>query len=228
MVVECLHRFCEECIERSMRVGRNQCPICRVVIPSRRSLAPDPDFDRLILMILGPEAVVSVDNTDGLSDSKANNGSGMLQKAIFRKHLELSGNPTVVSQAESEKTGLPVQEDCSSGEEEESDVVDVALFRHGDEVELDELLLPYLRLKETATIDVLKTFLKQKLAKPKVQLHIISYPHPDNPVILTDWIPLSVVASDLTDPSLDMIQLYYRKSSEKLNKKDFSLTVNKK
>jgi len=27
MVMECLHRFCEDCIEKSLRLGKNECPI---------------------------------------------------------------------------------------------------------------------------------------------------------------------------------------------------------
>ncbi|KAK7369044.1 hypothetical protein VNO80_11078 [Phaseolus coccineus] len=46
--MECLHRFCKECIEKSMRLGINECPICRVRVPSRRSLREDPNFDNLI------------------------------------------------------------------------------------------------------------------------------------------------------------------------------------
>lgn len=47
-VMECLHRFCKECIDRSMRLGNNECPSCRTHCASRRSLRPDPKFDLLI------------------------------------------------------------------------------------------------------------------------------------------------------------------------------------
>lgn len=46
--IECLHRFCTECIEKSLRLGQKECPTCRERCPSRRFLRPDPNFDALI------------------------------------------------------------------------------------------------------------------------------------------------------------------------------------
>ncbi|KAK9152819.1 hypothetical protein Sjap_000299 [Stephania japonica] len=47
-VMECLHRFCRECIDKSMRLGNNECPACRTHCASRRSLRDDPNYDSLI------------------------------------------------------------------------------------------------------------------------------------------------------------------------------------
>ncbi|XP_004487268.1 putative E3 ubiquitin-protein ligase RING1b isoform X2 [Cicer arietinum] len=47
-VMECLHRFCRECIDKSMRLGNNECPACRTHCASRRSLRDDPNYDGLI------------------------------------------------------------------------------------------------------------------------------------------------------------------------------------
>ena len=53
IVKECLHRFCHDCIEKTLRVGIKQCPQCRIHIPSRRSFRPDTNFDQLIQSIYG-------------------------------------------------------------------------------------------------------------------------------------------------------------------------------
>ncbi|CAM8904093.1 unnamed protein product [Rhodiola kirilowii] len=50
-VMECLHRFCRECIDKSMRLGNNECPACRTHCASRRSLRDDPNFDTLISLL---------------------------------------------------------------------------------------------------------------------------------------------------------------------------------
>ncbi|KAG4959892.1 hypothetical protein JHK87_036525 [Glycine soja] len=50
-VMECMHRFCGKCIEKSMRLSNNECPVCRVHCPSRRSLRDDPNFDNIIAAI---------------------------------------------------------------------------------------------------------------------------------------------------------------------------------
>ncbi|XP_062105971.1 putative E3 ubiquitin-protein ligase RING1a isoform X2 [Humulus lupulus] len=50
-VMECLHRFCRECIDKSMRMGNNECPACRTHCASRRSLRDDPNYDALIAVL---------------------------------------------------------------------------------------------------------------------------------------------------------------------------------
>ncbi|TVU20032.1 hypothetical protein EJB05_36219 [Eragrostis curvula] len=50
-VMECLHRFCRDCIDKSMRLGNNECPACRAHCASRRSLRDDPNYDALILAL---------------------------------------------------------------------------------------------------------------------------------------------------------------------------------
>ena len=46
--LQCLHRFCSHCIDKALRVGKKECPSCRIKVPSRRSLRPDRSFDGLI------------------------------------------------------------------------------------------------------------------------------------------------------------------------------------
>ncbi|CAL5213318.1 unnamed protein product [Lathyrus oleraceus] len=50
-VMECMHRFCRDCIHKSIRLGNNECPVCRAHCPSRRSLRDDPTYDALIQVI---------------------------------------------------------------------------------------------------------------------------------------------------------------------------------
>lgn len=49
--VECLHRFCNECIVTALRSGNKECPTCRKKLISKRSLRPDPNFDQLVSKI---------------------------------------------------------------------------------------------------------------------------------------------------------------------------------
>ena len=51
VVQTCLHRFCSECIEKCLRLGRKECPSCRIHVPSRRSLRHDANFNALIQKI---------------------------------------------------------------------------------------------------------------------------------------------------------------------------------
>lgn len=47
-VMECVHRFCEMCITKCLRLGKKECPSCRVKCVSRRSLRRDPNFDAIV------------------------------------------------------------------------------------------------------------------------------------------------------------------------------------
>lgn len=51
VVKNCLHRFCRDCITTALRKGNKECPICRRIIASHRSLRPDEHFDLLISRI---------------------------------------------------------------------------------------------------------------------------------------------------------------------------------
>ena len=44
----CTHRFCKECIETSLRNTKNECPLCRVHIATKRAMRDDVNFDRII------------------------------------------------------------------------------------------------------------------------------------------------------------------------------------
>eukprot|EP00048_Salpingoeca_helianthica_P017616 m.238182 g.238182 ORF g.238182 m.238182 type:complete len:268 (-) comp21634_c0_seq1:167-970(-) len=47
----CLHRFCKQCIDKSLSVLKRECPKCRKKHPTRRSLGEDHRFDNLITHI---------------------------------------------------------------------------------------------------------------------------------------------------------------------------------
>ncbi|TPX38272.1 hypothetical protein SmJEL517_g00285 [Synchytrium microbalum] len=50
-VMECMHRFCRDCIVTSIRLGKKECPYCRVPCPSKRSVRADPHFDAVVSLI---------------------------------------------------------------------------------------------------------------------------------------------------------------------------------
>ena len=54
IAVTCMHRFCSECIEHTLRTNdTNECPLCRESLPSRRWLRNDPAMDSLIEFLYG-------------------------------------------------------------------------------------------------------------------------------------------------------------------------------
>ncbi|KAI8823362.1 uncharacterized protein EV422DRAFT_352040 [Fimicolochytrium jonesii] len=51
VIVECMHRFCHDCIKEALQKGNKQCPACRCDCNSMRNLRQDWRFDALILTL---------------------------------------------------------------------------------------------------------------------------------------------------------------------------------
>eukprot|EP00566_Odontella_aurita_P026262 CAMPEP_0113546284 /NCGR_PEP_ID=MMETSP0015_2-20120614/11720_1 /TAXON_ID=2838 /ORGANISM="Odontella" /LENGTH=182 /DNA_ID=CAMNT_0000446721 /DNA_START=85 /DNA_END=633 /DNA_ORIENTATION=- /assembly_acc=CAM_ASM_000160 len=97
IVMECLHRFCGECIQKCLRLGKKECPSCRIHIPSRRSLRPDPNFDALIKNIYGDvdtlekheeKEIETLNKAKHMNNAYAESRKlGIMQQAIHRVRL---------------------------------------------------------------------------------------------------------------------------------------------
>lgn len=55
---KCMHRFCGECIKRSLRHNKKECPTCRQPCASKRALRRDTDFDRLIKIMFPDPSIL--------------------------------------------------------------------------------------------------------------------------------------------------------------------------
>jgi E3 ubiquitin-protein ligase RNF1/2 len=70
-VTTCLHRFCSECLQRSLRVelsgqkNSHDCPACRAKMASRRDARQDQPFDDLIYLMTGLIGVPPGSNPTG-------------------------------------------------------------------------------------------------------------------------------------------------------------------
>ena len=49
----CLHRFCGDCIKERLHKCNNECPSCRIHIPTKRTLlVKDTQFDNIVSYLL--------------------------------------------------------------------------------------------------------------------------------------------------------------------------------
>jgi E3 ubiquitin-protein ligase RNF1/2 len=188
IVMECLHRFCEDCIEKSLRMGRNECPICRTFVPSRRSLVPDPNFDRLIRSILGDFIV----DEGSQEDEEAVPLTSPLQQAIHRKK-----KAAVAENKKQKDKGGPQEKEESSPDEEKKpiQVIGLLLQKHPQEKQAEKLTLPYLRIQGNANVGTLKTFLCRKLDRPFSVFQIFTTLGGKESA-LNDWTTLEVAVTE--------------------------------
>ncbi|KAJ8761399.1 hypothetical protein K2173_001530 [Erythroxylum novogranatense] len=99
-VMECLHRFCRECIDKSMRLGNNECPACRTHCASRRSLRDDPNYDALIAALYPDIDKYEEEELAFLEEEKARNKQ--IQYSIaqtFRRQAEALGRKSKTTRA---------------------------------------------------------------------------------------------------------------------------------
>lgn len=73
----CLHRFCNDCISRSLRSSKLECPSCRIHIPSRRSLRTDERFDAVVHLLYPPSATIEPPSTTYAANSASKGGSAI-------------------------------------------------------------------------------------------------------------------------------------------------------
>ena len=52
VVAPCMHRFCQECVEKWLRVGRHDCPECKFHTHTRRAFKRDVRIDSLIQKLI--------------------------------------------------------------------------------------------------------------------------------------------------------------------------------
>lgn len=79
---ECLHRFCSDCITKSLQL-KKECPTCRMKVPSRRSLRRDDEFDKLVSALYPDTNLVKAREQDILA--KINMASN---QAAYREVIE--------------------------------------------------------------------------------------------------------------------------------------------
>ena len=126
IVMECLHRFCGECVQKCLRLGKKECPTCRIHIPSRRSLRPDPNFDKLIQKNYGnidvlekveEHEIKTLNKLKNMNNAYAESCKlGIMQQAISRKKTNNKGmsfkpNNKQLSGTKRKHTGPPVIHD---------------------------------------------------------------------------------------------------------------------
>jgi len=107
-VTTCLHRFCSECLQKSLRVNKlhNECPSCRAKLASRRQARPDEKFDLLISLV---SPLIPMKNKNKRSAEEIDTGDLSPRTNISRRSTseqdqnEVSNEDTALSSGDIEK-----------------------------------------------------------------------------------------------------------------------------
>eukprot|EP00048_Salpingoeca_helianthica_P009319 m.133750 g.133750 ORF g.133750 m.133750 type:complete len:345 (-) comp14835_c0_seq1:196-1230(-) len=81
-VMECLHHFCGDCISKSLRWGKKECPTCRTGVPSRRSLRPNAAIDGLVSVVCPDRTNFEQQQEDMLSKIRSHHNQKALSESI--------------------------------------------------------------------------------------------------------------------------------------------------
>ncbi|CAE5956457.1 unnamed protein product [Arabidopsis arenosa] len=131
-VMECLHRFCRECIDKSMRLGNNECPTCRKHCASRRSLRDDPNFDALIATLFENIDQFEEEEMAFLQDDEARNKQiqasiaqvSQRQSEALAKRKPFGKDAAVLSRSRRSGSGSRRRRNCRNLEQDTSEAHD--------------------------------------------------------------------------------------------------------
>lgn len=101
---ECMHRFCETCVEKSLRKCKHECPNCRCKIVSRRDFRKDlmlqgilEKVTTLSLMLGGQRLTTSADSSESLNQD--NIGSYQNHQTAGKRKIEDCGSVEISKSA---------------------------------------------------------------------------------------------------------------------------------
>jgi Ring finger domain len=177
IVRECLHRFCESCMEQALTfqnveaIGgrRKECPICRVYIPSRRSLAPDPYINTFIARLLDNLVWEEENDPQVYLTSPAKQGRPAPTTASGSPVEE--HEPEVVATEETQESkvqsstspAVPSTEDSAAWKHTTPGLIHIHLIQGGgDGPTWDDLEKPYITVAADAPTRVIQNFLRRK------------------------------------------------------------------
>jgi E3 ubiquitin-protein ligase RNF1/2 len=225
IVMECLHRFCGECIQKCLRLGKKECPSCRVHIPSRRSLRPDLNYDAIVKKMFGDiEALENSEDKEIESWNKRNNMNNAYTERRTREISKQAKNrKKAVKQQplrQSPIESLPVPVDRGVGlisggirNLTESNLIDFVLRIHPQEKGIQRLHRECIRTSGDITIEHLKRFLGRKLAYEHYHhFQIITPLVSGKQVVLDDQMTLREIRNQISDRRRgEVLMLQYRR-----------------
>ncbi|XP_017434684.1 putative E3 ubiquitin-protein ligase RING1b [Vigna angularis] len=165
-LMECFHKFCKECIEKSMRLGVNKCPVCDVHVDSQLSLKEDSQYDALVTAIVPHVVKYKKKGEVALRVPRRTND----QEASFQQsYASVSGE-----KARSNRLAKLVDHLRKSDENVDEMEIHLVLISL-DEQRIPSLQEPYLLCRPTCSVKTLCKYveIKAELQADQVELFLI-------------------------------------------------------
>mmetsp|Transcript_18175 Transcript_18175/g.22892 ORF Transcript_18175/g.22892 Transcript_18175/m.22892 type:complete len:204 (-) Transcript_18175:163-774(-) len=113
--MECLHRFCGDCIQKCLRMGMKECPSCRVHIPSRRSLRPDKNYDTIMEGIYGDIEVLEAREAKEIKEfNRRNNMNNNYSQSQRVKKLQQTSQRKKSNNSKGAESAVPPSETATN------------------------------------------------------------------------------------------------------------------
>eukprot|EP00009_Paramoeba_aestuarina_P016430 CAMPEP_0201527418 /NCGR_PEP_ID=MMETSP0161_2-20130828/35111_1 /ASSEMBLY_ACC=CAM_ASM_000251 /TAXON_ID=180227 /ORGANISM="Neoparamoeba aestuarina, Strain SoJaBio B1-5/56/2" /LENGTH=247 /DNA_ID=CAMNT_0047928247 /DNA_START=131 /DNA_END=870 /DNA_ORIENTATION=- len=164
--MECLHRFCSDCVNSSIRKVKKECPVCRVECATRRAFRPDPLFDELITSLYGDD----IDAFEEKMEKETQKLTSQTNEALQKSYAEGMKRQLALVAQENAKNAPPPS---SSSSTQPKALVSFQLCAHDDS---PDIFKPrWIRVDGGANVGVLRALVsKQILPGRKGQVQITS------------------------------------------------------
>ena len=222
VIRSCLHRFCSECIEKCLRIGRKECPSCRIHVPSRRSLRRDDALDALISKIY-PNLEEYEEQEERLIEdlNKTRNQNNAFTESCRQGIQNQAGRRRTSRAADLQAAAgkrkspplvsMPTRKRANQNGAEDPNLVHYVLRKHPHDQAIANLEREYLRSSSDVQVMHMKKFLCMKLGETcGFEIIIVAS---GKGVVLDDDLSLRDVCQHFWDGRSDLI-LHYRKIEE--------------
>jgi len=224
IVMLCLHRFCGDCIQKSIRIGKKECPSCRIHIPSRRSLRPDPNFDALLVTLYGDldkleeneaKEAEEINQRQNVNNALTNSQAiGIAQQLSKRRMHKVTYPKTSTTTTSSGQTAGNKRKASGGGgggkKDSGTNLVSFILRKHPKEDSVGKLDREYIRTSSELKVHHLKKFLGLKLGYPHFHNFQIVIMANNKGVILDESLTLEDISKNVLDEQANDFVLHYR------------------
>ena len=233
-VMPCLHRFCNECINRCLREFKtegHECPLCRKKLASRRNCKLDPNYDKLVAILsktYDDEASdMSIRDYKKLHEARSlqlrqQSKEKKFQQAVQLTQLRANSNDSLLGKRSISgeplvhvnfilkpftfvDPNIPLSSSSSSSSSD-------AINNHPNEYINDSLKKPYLRAPSGVTIVDLVKFLKTKSQFQRLDFDIL-IKFQEQVILLSDDVTLKDICVKYYNDADSELALYYRRKT---------------